>query len=1204
MSVQAKNLEQFQKAKELLAAFSGKQLSRSEHNKRTIELAELLLSTAIATQNGKEFLQEKELSRMMRDPDGKAFTIAMMDQAFRSNKPLQVADQLSYLLKKFGIPSYLPLKKRFQLFLFQLFGNRMYQRAIPAIIKLLRDETASLILPAETAALKEYIRKRENDGYKLNINYLGEAILSEQDADRRLKVYQELLSMEGVNFLSIKISSIYSQINLAGADKTIESMSERVRALFRATRSSTTPSKQEKFITFDMEEYEDLHLTKNLFMKVLSEPEFLDYSAGIALQAYLPDSYHIQQDITKWAQERVEQGGTPVKIRLVKGANMMMEQVKASLKNRPQAPYKHKQETDANFKRMLHYGIRKNHAKYVHLGIATHNLFDISSALLLRSENHVEDYVTFEMLEGMANHISRTIQEVSGELLMYCPITHEETFHHALAYLTRRLDENTEEENFLAHGFDLRPGTPEWEEEKEKFIRSRESMDETSDIPRRIHSYSLESRHHEMSLDFKNEPNTDLSLLSQQVFFQSIKPLTANDIDYDIPLVINGREIRQAKKEGISYDPSNPQKPLYYYSMADWDQLDQALATAESEESAWSEGDVNQRCKIIHKFSELLRKERKELIRILIADCGKVSGEADAEISEAIDFSEYYLRQMKQLTECSDISLDSKGTVLVASPWNFPLAIPAGGIIAALITGNCVLFKPAPETVLSAWHLVNIFWKAGIPKKVLQFINCLEDPYGSKLIADQRITSVILTGATVTAKRFLKIHPNINLHAETGGKNSIIVTTSADQELAIRDIVQSAFGYSGQKCSAASLLICVGDLYKNESFLNHLKETASSLQVGPAWNSTSRVVPLIHKAQGPLKQALSELEDQETWLLEPNQDSENPNLWSPGIKMGVAPGSFSHQIEFFGPLLSIMHAKDLEHAIELANSTPYGLTAGLHTLDEREQRFWLERIEAGNCYINREITGAVVCRQPFGGIKSSSFGQGFKAGGPNYLMQFLTIYQSTPPSVESKNHPKVEPLTAILEESTSSQLNRGIWAASICSYEHWRSHFSDKHDPMLLVGQDNYLRYLPHKDFCFRVSEFDTPLDILRVAAAAITCSVSIEISYPPESLEDKTTSQVFKKLSMFVICHLDTEEQFISKIRSGLVRRVRMLSEPAEPLRIMSNYAQCHIDVSPVMVNGRYELPHYFQEQSISINYHRYGNQGIRKDEKRHSVA
>jgi RHH-type proline utilization regulon transcriptional repressor/proline dehydrogenase/delta 1-pyrroline-5-carboxylate dehydrogenase len=305
-----------------------------------------------------------------------------------------------------------------------------------------------------------------------------------------------------------------------------------------------------------------------------------------------------------------------------------------------------------------------------------------------------------------------------------------------------------------------------------------------------------------------------------------------------------------------------------------------------------------------------------------------------------------------------------------------------------LMAGNAVILKPAPEVRRTAWHLADQCWRAGVPGDVLQYVACPDDEVGRQLITDPDVGTVVLTGAHETALRFLEWKPSMRLLAETSGKNAIVVTASADLDAAIRDVVRSAFGHAGQKCSAASLLIVVAPLAGDPSFLARLAGAVRTLRVGEPADPATTMGPLIAPPGPTLRRGLTVLDPGEHWLREPRRLDAAGRMWSPGVRVGVAPGSWFHVTECFGPVLGVMVADDLDEAIELQNGTPFGLTGGIHSLDRREVARWLRNVDVGNAYVNRHITGAVVRRQPFGGWKRSSVGGGPKAGGPNYVAAF------------------------------------------------------------------------------------------------------------------------------------------------------------------------------------------------------------------------
>lgn len=1174
-----------QKVQGLLDSIAGKPLSEEERIQQAIKLASLMLSEAknIETPSEKQF--QKEIGRMIKDPNGKLFVAEMTDQCFRSADSKRAVDQLLFILDRLGIPKFLSFRKKASLATFKLFGRLFPSLFAPFSKEMVRKETSHVILPGEAKPLAKHIERRKKEGIQVNLNRIGEAILGEEEAENRLRMYLSDLANPNVEYISVKISTLCSQLNLLAWNDTLELLAKRLRTLYRVAMDEAN-DRGEKFVNLDMEEYRDLPLTVALFKKVLSEEEFFRHSAGIVLQSYLPDSFPILHELTEWALERIAKGGAPIKIRLVKGANLAMEKVEASLRNWPQAPYTLKSDTDANFKKMIDYGFQIKRLHAVHLGIGSHNLFDIAYCLILMKERGITGGVTFEMLEGMAGSLKKVVQELNSGLLLYCPAAEKEQFQNAVAYLVRRLDENTAPENFLSSSFSLNVGSKEWLEQTQFFTESCKKKDSVSNAPRRQQNRYESPK--ALCTCFDNDPDTDWTLADNRKWAAELLQKWSQTSIPTIPIVIDGETIYDTKQKGFGFDPAFPEKEAYEFALASFKEIDRALEAAYGAQEKWAAKSLSERSKVLSAAAMSLKRMRGSLMGAMCKDSGKNMLEADVEISEAIDFAEYYRLNAEEWHHLSDIKWHPKGPVVVAPPWNFPCSIPAGGILAALAAGNAVLFKPAPEAVLVGYELAKILWEAGIDKKLLQFIPCLDEPAGSKLIQDSRVGAVVLTGATATAKLFLKLNPHLDLIAETGGKNAIIVTSLADRDLAIKDIVQSAFGYSGQKCSACSLAILEREVYEDPVFLKALKDAAQSLKVGTPWNPASKVTPLIKEPSDALKRGLTTLEPGESWLLEPVQH--NSLLWSPGIKLGVKEGSFMHRTELFGPVLGIMCAENLTHAIELANGTPYGLTSGLQSLDEREIDFWMRSIVCGNAYINRGITGAIVERQPFGGTKESSFGKGAKAGGPNYLTQLMTAEQAgLPAGVGILN----EKLQGLIEGSRLPVGEKEDLKDSLSNYVYYmENYFKLAHDPMRILGQDNLLVYVPHELVTLRVSERDSLKDVLKVIGACLLTKTPLEISIPKSFADKLPAEQLF----------IESEEEMLERFKVRPINRIRVLHRPSDGLAQGLAELACRVHAGPVLGNGRLELLNYLREVVFSIDYHRYGYLGEREQEKRRS--
>ncbi len=1050
-------------------------------------LAEHLLTSALSQQTRTEHAEAAKLGRLMDDPAGKAFTFAMVDEVFRSHDAAISARRWRGLIHAFGLPHYPPLVDRLLMGLGAVGSLVLPKVVMKAVAGRMRADSARVILPGEETPLHRYLTTRTAEGFRINLNHLGEAVLSEEEARHRLEAVLGHLADPAVNYISVKISAIFSQINLIAWDDTLAEIKARLRTLYRAATQGG------KFVNLDMEEYRDLALTVAAFCGVLDEPEFSSLSAGIVLQAYLPDSCAAQRELTEWARQRVAVGGAPIKIRLVKGANLAMETVEAEMHGWHPAPYGSKAETDANFRRLLEYGCQPGNAAAVRLGVASHNLFDVALALTLREANKVESFVEIEMLEGMANHQARAVRDAAGGLLLYAPAVRRDDFLSAMAYLVRRLDENTAPENFLRGMFAMRPCSAEWERQKQRFIQGWNE--------RKI--VSAESRRNKPAIEpatmlqFENEPDSDWTQPS-------------------VRMALN-EAIRTWKSETL---PTLPD-------------LDTMLRTATEAQKAWEALGISGRAEILNRAADLMSAQRFESLACLSVDGKKAVNDADGEVSEAIDFARYYARTAEAP---QGVKAEALGIVAVVSPWNFPYAIPAGGVLAALIAGNSVVFKPASATAQIAWLLARQLWASGVPREVLHFFPC-DGKTGRALITDARIASVILTGGYETARMFQSWRPALPLLAETSGKNALIITAQADRELAIKDLVRSAFGHSGQKCSAASLAILEAEVYDDPVFRRQLRDTAASLPAGAATDPRSIITPLVIEPGKDLHRALTTLEKGEEWLLEPRQLGDDPCAWTPGIKLGVQPGSWFHLTECFGPVLGLMRATSLAQATEWQNATDFGLTAGLHSLDPDEVAWWRDRAQAGNLYINRPITGAIVQRQPFGGWKKSCIGPGAKAGGPNYVLNFCRLNDAD-------------------EVETDYDVA-------------WTNHFAIEHDPSALRCESNVFRYRPCRGVILRLESQDQRTIERAQLVAEIT--------------GDPLTISIREK---------ESDAQFIARL-PALAKNAEFLRTtitPSDDVLHAANEVGLNWINAPLLASGRIELARWLREQSISETRHRYG--------------
>ncbi len=554
---------------------------------------------------------------------------------------------------------------------------------VPAVRERVRREMAGVILPAGRRRLARHIARRGREGIRLNINVLGEAILGEDEAEHRLGQLLDALGQPMVDYVSVKISSICSQLDVLGFDHEVDRIAARLRRLYDAA-NTFQPA---KFVNLDMEEYRDLDLTLAVFRRVLDEAPYATTGAGIVLQAYLPDSLPALEDLCAWARKRRDRTGGWIKVRLVKGANLAMEAVDAELHGWPAAPFASKDETDANYKRMLDVVLDSDNDGAVRAGVASHNLFEVAWAATQADLRGARHRVEFEMLEGMAPAVAEATADRLGGLLLYAPIVARGDIESAIAYLVRRLDENSGPDNFLTHSFSLEVGSPVWEAEADRFRRSVAERDRETAPTRRVQDRSSPPFRAAAGPTFRNEPDTDFSIAANRAWIAG--HLHREALARAYRPVVAGEGVEGSPSEA-GIDPSAPDAaPAYRWLSASTDVVKRAVACARQAGPQWAARPPADRRAVLDGAADALARRRGELLAVMAFDAAKTVREGDPEVSEAIDFAAYYGAHVPD----AESGFRPFGTVVVAPPWNFPLSIPAGGVLAALAAGNAVIFE-------------------------------------------------------------------------------------------------------------------------------------------------------------------------------------------------------------------------------------------------------------------------------------------------------------------------------------------------------------------------------------------------------------------------------------------------------------------------------------------------------------------------------
>jgi RHH-type proline utilization regulon transcriptional repressor/proline dehydrogenase/delta 1-pyrroline-5-carboxylate dehydrogenase len=1172
------------------------------------------------------------LAGVLRDENGLSFTLGFVDGVMRPESLGAAASRLHRIAPI--VPEFLPWYLRGAVKLGGGVAPILPAPTVPIARRVLREMVGHLVVDARPAKLGPAIEKIKESGARLNLNLLGEAVLGEAEAQRRLDGIHELIRRPDVDYVSVKVSAIISRISMWAFDEVVDRVVERLLPLYLTAASDGT------FLNLDMEEYRDLDLTIAVFTRILEDPRLAGLQAGIVLQAYLPDALPALQELTAWARDRVAHGGAPIKIRLVKGANLAMEHVEATLHGWTPATYDTKLDTDANYLRCLDWALRPAHTVAVRVGIAGHNLFGIAYAWLLAGDRGVREQIEFEMLLGMAQGQVQAVSREVGPVLLYVPVVAPAEFDVAISYLVRRLEENAADDNFLSAAFRLHEDETLFVREQDRFLDALErSTDPALPIgPRRTQDRRAPVHESVRTPPAAPQPEEGLTKAVLGISRGSDQDAGSDGESFLETAVYSPRELHHGTggAPGFTNTPdSDPALPanrvwaaevrariadstagvetLAQAGVDDGTALDRVVRDVQDAASAWGARPATERADVLVRAAAALEARRGELIEVAASETGKVFAEADVEVSEAVDFARYYAAKARELDAIAGAVFVPASVTVVTPPWNFPLAIPAGGVLAALAAGSGVVFKPAPQARRCAAVVAEALWEAGIPRELLALVDIEEGTLGQQLITHDAVDRVILTGSWDTAALFRSWRPDLPLLAETSGKNAMIVTPSADLDLAVADLVKSAFGHAGQKCSAASLVILVGPVGRSQRFARQLADAVRSLHVGWPTEPLAEVGPVIEKPEGKLAWALSELEGDEKWLIEPSlsaDDDGSGRLWNPGVRVGVQPGSRFHLEEFFGPVLGVMYAPTLARATEMQNAVAYGLTAGLHTQDPDDLAVWLDRVQAGNLYVNRGTTGAIVQRQPFGGWKRSSVGPGAKAGGPNYLIGLGSWRSRSSATASSTLHLRGldSRMTALIESAQPSlgfEAFEWLRKSALSDALAWDREFGQVRDVSQLGVERNLFRYRP-VPVELRATADAALQEVLRTVIAAVRAgapfvlSVSAGLPAAVRHALGDLDAPVF----------LESEGEWLARIaradapvdgevapgpRAGRVRligpREQVAAVHAALARAVEGDPDLAIYDGEVTSAGRIELLPFVHEQAISITAHRFGN-------------
>jgi RHH-type proline utilization regulon transcriptional repressor/proline dehydrogenase/delta 1-pyrroline-5-carboxylate dehydrogenase len=844
------------------------------------------------------------------------------------------------------------------------------------------------------------LRKRRAKKIGFTVDVLGETVVSEAEADQYAARYADLLeklaretktwmdplgknaALFPVVNLSVKISALYSQISPAAPADAIAHLAAKLRPLLRRAREIGA------FINVDMESYALKSTTLELFKAIFTEPEFKEWShAGIVIQAYLRDAEQDLRDLIEWGRAR----GTRFAVRLVKGAYWDYETTKSGQNGSNPPVFLQKPESDANFEKLTRVLFENN--SVVTPAFGSHNVRSIAHAQAVADELGIDrSRFEFQLLYGMAGPIKRALVQMGYRVREYCPIGE---LLPGMAYLVRRLLENTSNEGFLRAKFAENVPAKELLRDPREMIKPVELSGSNRKNGASLHATAGDS--------FRNAPLVSFIYKDSQDKMQSALREVRKHLGEKHPLYIGGEKI-WTDNLTPSVNPAQPTEIVGYGTEAGIDEAERAVKAARGAFEKWRWTTFEERARLLERAADILERRRYELSAVEVFEVGKAWSEADADIREAIDFCNFYAQQMRRLGrpkltqqvpgEESYHHYWPRGVAFVIAPWNFPIAILCGMASAGVVTGNAVIMKPSEQSIICGAMLMEVFEEAGVPPGVLNFLSGHGSVIGAHLVDHNDVDLIAFTGSREVG---LKIWESAGITrlgqrelkrviCEMGGKNAMIVDADADLDETIMYSIYSAFGFQGQKCSALSRLILLEENY--DRVMERLIPAAASLRIGNPEQPGIMVGPVIDEpAYRRILEYIEIGKKEATLAYQAKEVPPHGYFIPPTIFTDVKPNMRIAREEIFGPVLSVLQVRDLDEALEVANGTDYALTGGFFSRSPDNIERVKARLEAGNVYINRSCTGAIVGRHPFGGFKMS--GSGTKAGGEDYLLHFL-----------------------------------------------------------------------------------------------------------------------------------------------------------------------------------------------------------------------
>lgn len=1096
------------------------------------------------------------LDLLLQDPRGFDFAAGIVDRVIRPEDPKVAARNLERLSRK--LPQHLPRALRAAVLAGGGFGVVLPQPITPMTRAVFRRMVRHLVVENSPKSLERALAETGDDDVRIDVRLLGEAAIGEQQAADHLAELLDLLDRDDVDGVTLRLAEIVGPRSPWGFDETVALLVDRLDPLFqRAARGRA------KSITLDVAEFRDLDLTLAVFTRILAQGEFATLAAGIALPASLPDSLPALDRLTAWSRERGQAGGAGIRIRLTPGDRTGLERVDAALRGRPLAAWDSRADADAHLLRLLARALRPENADVVRVGLASHDPFPLAFAHLLAEGRGLSDRLVLEPTLGIASPLIDTVRPEFGGASIVTAVVAPERFDDAVPYLVRRLEESTalpdlDDDDAFAAGV-ARFGAA--------FAALGHVIPDTFRTQDRAHAAVPT-----VPVPFANEPDTDPALPGNRAWAREV--------------------LARAESSTHGY------ATLQSANVGDPERVRDLVRDTAAAGVAWGERPGSGRAEYLDRAGEVLAAFRGRLIEVLVADVGCTFGEADAEVSRAVDLAFHSAARARELAGIRSAVFEPDPLALVAPSRVLPLATAAGDVLAALAAGSAVLLTPAVGAARVAAVLAEALWEAGVPRDAFVLVDPSE-AVERDLVTAPEVGHVLFTGSIEAAERLRSWRADLPVLGATDGVNTVVVTPSADLDRAIEHLVEGAFGRGGRSSAASSVAILVGSVGTSDTFRAKLADAVTSLTAGPGSDPATQVAASPAAPEGRAARALTTLAEGEGWLVKPRALDDADRMWSPGVREGVAPGSDTHRFGPLAPVLSLIAVPTLDDAIRVQNATDAGLAAGLESLDADEIATWLDRVEAGSLHVNRPLSSGAVRRHPSGGWKDSTVGPRTATGGPNALLPLgrwraELVTPSDDLSLDGLDLRVRATIEAFQPALDFAGFDR-VRQAAFSDEEAWVAEFGRAHDPTALGLERNVLRYRP-AEVVVRLSDGADVASLARVLVAGVRAKarmlVSTSVPLPSGMLPlvDDGTPLGRSPVGLLGV-QVEDDAAFRARVARGLPARIRLIGGDATELAHATGGSPgVAIWAGDVTGAGRIELLPFLREQAVSITAHRYG--------------